>query len=169
MARSVARSRQAPARRRRVWARSRINQGGITSAGPQQIDLLGGLKLAGTGAMPLGWTVGPIILSAVAVRRTSAAVTVNEHVLAGVTVAPSSAEAVDMDPADFLQLDWMLFEAFQAPDGANQAQFAINPRSGTKAMRRLDEIDTNLWLVLGTNDTGTFTFTCYASVLVILP
>ena len=155
-------------RRKRVWNRQLINQGGISSAGPQQINLLSGIEASGAGGYPLGWTVGPVFLSGVAVRRTSASVTTNESVVAGVTVSSRLIEAVDQDPTTQPMLDWMLFQAFQAPDATTTAQFSIDPAPGSRSMRKLDELNEGLWLVLGTADTGTFTFSCWASVLCIL-
>jgi len=171
MARARSTRRALPARRRRIWARVNFNFAGVTTAAPTHVDLLGGLKLTGAGTMPMGVTLGPIILSAVSVE-TTAVVDVTPKVILGVGVFGTQDEAVDHDPALTVGLDWMLWQALHAPGTvANYPGTAGLQQSPvvTRSMRRLDEIDQTLILAVGTADTGTFNVQGWASTLVILP
>ena len=158
------------ARRKRIWARQPFLLSGIVNdTGPQQLDLMGALKLSGAGVSPLGWTCGPVFLSGLQVRRTASA-SVNSTVVLGVRVGSNLIEAIDHDPSDLPMLDWMLWGAFAAPDGVGAQFYGGDPPASSQSMRKLEEVNDNLWLVAGTHAiTGTFEVSGWSSVLVILP
>lgn len=158
-------------RRKRIWARQGINSTAVTTAAPFQQDLLSTLKLSLGGAWPLGVTVGPIVLSGLQ-TRTSALVEVTPRIVIGVRVGAVNIEAVDQDPAADTMLDWMMWSAFPASSAATTNLVIGDGPDGsfrTSSMRKLEEVNDSLWLVVGTPDTGTFNVRGYASTLVILP
>ena len=162
-------------RRKRVWARQRCTFAAVTLAAPQQVNLMSGIENIGAGASPLGWTVGPVYLSALQVRRTSATVALNQEVVLGIRVGSEDIEAVDQNPVDRPMLDWMYFQALPPTDGTTTAQqFFHGPEGGmpaTMSSRKLEEFHDTLWIVAGANAVApaSFEVSCWASVLCLLP
>jgi len=155
-------------RRKRVWSREPFLLAAVASGAPAQVDLLAVLKVSLGGGYPLGTTCGPVILSAITVRTTGTPVPTTPSVVLGVRKSSSAIEAVDQDPSTLYMLDWLLWQPLRAAATIDTNAVQTQDEHRSNSMRKLEEVNENLWLVAGTDSTGTYSVTGWASTLVLL-
>jgi len=162
------RARMAPIRRKRVWARTRHTILDQTTNASLESLLADYRTDAGLTRNPPGVTVGGI-RGRIAWEPSAYAAGQIDELAVGIVVAPDTVEAVDLDPAAFLHLDWMLYErfAFGGAAGAHVNEFVVNVRS----QRKMEELNEDLFVVftpaMGT--PRTLDVTTQFSTLLILP
>jgi len=164
MPRTVARRFQSRApRRQRVWARSfSIGQGVTDPALPIIVDLFSQYRALGGNTQ--GATVGRVRGEVDTIR--SAGAGTHPLMFVGLIVAPSSVDAVDIQPSTNPALDWMLW-TIQTP---GSVAFGDRLTLDIRGMRKLDELGQLLWLVLEPKDVvDDFNVEWSISTLLLLP
>jgi len=154
------------ARRKRVWAREQDSM--TVSAGAQNaFNLLTDFTTLSS-VVTFGSTVGRIRLTC-AFDRTSTPADL-DALWIGVLAAPSTMDpGTDLGPASNPHLDWMFWtKRFISEENVGSGsgpfwEFDI------KAMRKLDELDTRLWLCMEAQALLAGTLAFGASTLLLLP
>jgi len=160
-----------PARRKRVWARTRHNLIDVTSTASLESLLADYRADAGLTRNPPGITVGGI-RGYISWEPSALAAGVQDEVAFGIIVAPDTIEAVDADPAGAAaqHLDWMyLARRAWGGSSAGGCQFYID--LVVRAQRKMEELMEDLFIVTtpGMGTPRTLDVTMQLSTLLILP
>jgi len=160
-------------RRKRVWARDFSELNAITDAGTA-VQLSTDFETAmGTAHLPVGLTIGGIMLDFVA-SRVAAGADPESFLQIGVICTDEDTAAQVPRPLTDQHADWMWWQmiGFPAP-GADSVTSTFQAMGGplrVRSKRKCTELGTDLWLVAQASDAvGTYDFLVNASTLMLLP
>jgi len=161
-------------RRKRSWARIQVASAGVGQDGIA-LDLGAGFSAEmGTLHLPVGVTIGGILLDAVFRRADAATDPATSQLQFGVIVAQEPDQAEVPRPLTEPHADWMWtqmvgFPASSAGELVSTFQVLGGPIR-IRSRRKAEELGEHLWLVLqGYDIAPTFDVQVFASVLLILP
>jgi len=161
-------ARQAP-KRKLVWSRARFDVLSLT--GPSGISLndcaAGWALVSGTSQLPVGSTVTRVRMDVSVVRSVGAGT--RPSVTGGLIVGPTSLDAADVGPADLQHLDWMWWRELFLSEGNNSTTGPTSFEIDVQSQRRLQELQSTLWLVFQGNGSDTYDLKCAVSALLKLP
>jgi len=129
-------------RRQRVWARLSFTSILVGASATSFQDLLTGYKVVSGQIDFAGYTIARMRVSMLYAATSGVVV---ELIPWGILVGPSSLDNVDIGPVEFPYLDWMAYGYLKTGSPT------FTERAGTDAvdirsMRRINELQENLWL-----------------------
>ena len=171
MARQRTRLRTVAQRRKRVWARQDMTLSPV-SPGRAQGDL--GSEFSsemGTTHLPVGSTIGGILLEWQSVQLIARASS-TDHAVMGIICVDEATATETPSPVADPHADWMyrVLVPTGAAAGTTYSTFeAMGGPVRVKAQRKCEELGSHLWLIVETVGTTTYDFTVETSVLMLLP
>jgi len=160
-------------KRKRIWARTQ-GLGTIPAAGGKLTLDLGAQFAAeyGTSRLPVGSTIGGILLDYV-IQRDGAEAAPVSAVLMGVIVTDEDTPADLPFPVTDKHVDWMYWNLINVPSTAVDATTSPWDTMGRpmsiRSKRRMDELGMHLWLIMESFGPDTYTVRITSSVLILLP
>ncbi len=138
----------APARRKRIWARNQEEQ---VFPGDQAFSLLAGFRAVANSDQPVGSTIARIRGTAQVAYGAITGASATIGVTVGIIIETRGQAPADLPrPVADAHEDWMFWkwfpltqQAFGTPDGQDTYAFEFD----TKAMRKMEELQQDCWLV----------------------